>query len=88
MAAGPQPGPGMAPPGAMGGPPGGGESPVVALGSQMIEAYMQDPSPDNKAGLAAIMAAIQKVLQQDTGGPGGGAPPPGAMQAPPGPQPM
>jgi hypothetical protein len=59
------------------------------MGMQMIDAYMQDPNPDNQAALVAVAKAIQSVLSQG-GGPEGamppqGAPPPQAMggQPPP-----
>ena len=63
----------------MGPPQGGGQSPVADMGMQMIDAFMQDPNPDNQAALVAVAKAIQQVLSQ---GQGGG--PEGAMGAPQG----
>jgi hypothetical protein len=71
----------------MGGPGAGGMSPVAEHGMQMIQAYVQNPTPEAKAELAAIAQAITQVIQQggEQGAPQSpppGGPPPGAMGGP------
>lgn len=67
---------------------GGTQSPVLQLGAEMLRAFMQDPSEDNRVALITVARGIQQVLEQ-AGGMGGQARPPeaapggAAEQAPP-----
>ena len=83
MPGGGMPGAGMPPAGMPAAPGAGGvESPVVQLGTQMLEAFQQT---GDKAGLTAILMAAQELLGGAGAGPAGGPPP---MGAPAGGQPM
>jgi len=79
-------GPGPQPMGApAGGPPMGGMPEVIQHGKAMLDAFMADPSEQNRVALEAVVSQAASLLQ---GGEMGGAPgPTGAGPAPESPAP-
>jgi len=68
---------------------GGTGSPVFQMGTQMLDALEQDPSPDNQAAFVAIMTKGSQLIQgmqQPQGQPAPqGMPPEGGLPMQPGP---
>lgn len=80
QAAGPEMGPGAGPP-----PPGGAPQgdPILDAGGAMLQAYQENPTPESRSKVIAVIGMAGQMVGISGGEQGGPASPQGPTQGPP-----